>query len=535
MRRLWLILIGLFAVIPTISAQVTLSFSKPGGCYTDISSISILAESDGNIPFQIHYTLNGGTPSVGSFLYKHPLTLNSKLHSTSNIYKIPNTTEKYKSPVPPDVERVIVIRAAAFDKKGQRCSEVITSTYVISPLLGRTTRLPVISLCVDSAGLFDHEQGIFIPGANFDPAHPEETGNYFLSGKEHEIAGHVELLDENRMLSQNCGVRAHGNIGRRYAQKGLSLYAREEYGKKKFDCVFENTSLKSKHLILKPFRCAWTPLGFQDHLCQEMAKLFTSFESLFSRPVILFLNGEYWGIYFLEEKPDERFIQSHYGIDEKEVHMVRDWAGRDKNGNIDTLFTAMMDWLQTADLTKNQQYAELKRMVDISSFTDYVLFETFIGNRDWPANNMRCWSANGSSWRFVFFDGDAIRTQSFAEVDNALFKGGRQCWPSSPEATLLLRRLLQNPQYRSYFLKRMREMAKAFSFRRGTPLRTHFNHTVFLLKKEIPYQSKRFGFPKNSCQWRHAVRHQRRYWRRHSRKVEREWQQVIREYNGNPS
>ena len=49
----------------------------------------------------------------------------------------------------------------------------------------------------------------------------------------------------------------------------------------------------------------------------------------------------------------------------------------------------------------------------------------------------------------------------------------------------------------------------------------------FLLKKEIPYQSKRFGFPKNSCQWRHAVRHQRRYWRRHWRKVEREWERTI--------
>lgn len=535
MRRLWLILIGLFAVIPTISAQVTLSFSKPGGCYTDISSISILAESDGNIPFQIHYTLNGGTPSVGSFLYKHPLTLNARLYSSSNIFKIPNTTEKYRSPVPPDVERVIVIRAAAFDKNGQRCSEVITSTYVILPLLGRTTRLPVLSLCVDSTDLFDNKRGIFIPGASFDPAHPDETGNYFLSGREHEMAGHVELFDTDCLLSQDCGVRTHGNIGRRYAQKGLSLYARKEYGKKNFDSVFENASLKSKHLILKPFRCGWTPMGFQDLLCQQMAKRFTSFESLASRPVVLFLNGEYWGIYFLEEKPDERYIQSHFGIDDKEVHMVRDWAGHDKNGSVDSAFVALMQWLKNADLTDNQQYEQLKQLVDVPSFTDYVLFETFIGNRDWPTNNMRCWSANGSPWRFIFFDGDAIRTQSFAEVDNALFKGSRQCWPSSPEATLLLRRLLQNPQYRTYFLKRMHEVAQAFSFRHGSPLRKQFNHTALLLRKEIPYQSKRFGFPKNTCQWRHAVPHQRRYWRRHWRKVEREWERAVREYNGNPS
>ena len=145
---------------------------------------------------------------------------------------------------------------------------------------------------------------------------------------------------------------------------------------------------------------------------------------------------------------------------------------------------------------------------------------------------MRCWSANGSPWRFIFFDGDAIRSQSFAAVDNALFEGSRQCWPSSPEATLLLRRLLQNPNYRTYFLKRVHEMARVFSYRYGSPLRHHFNNTKASLGTEIPYQSKRFGFPESKRAWKKAVRQQRRYWRRHCRKVECDWKKAVRQRNG---
>lgn len=170
-------------------------------------------------------------------------------------------------------------------------------------------------------------------------------------------------------------------------------------------------------------------------------------------------------------------------------------------------------------------------MVDIASFTDYVLFETFIGNRDWPANNMRCWSDDGSPWQFIFFDGDAIRTQYFDCVGNALYEGGDKTWPTSEEATLLLRRLLQNPGYRAFFVKRLDELHRLFSFA-SRENRGIFEQMAASLKSEIPCQSKRFGFPKNTRSWRQAVRQQRRYWRHRGDEVRRAWLEVVGEYNG---
>lgn len=531
MKRFCLFLICLLTGILSVAAQVAIAFSNPGGFYPETFTLSIETENGGDAPLQIRYTLNGAVPTANSLLYKHPLAMDRTLYSSSNFYKIPNTIPKYAVPVPGEVEHIIVVRAAAFNAEGERCSDVITASYLIAPLLGRKIELPVLSLCVDSFDLFDPDKGIFVPGNSFDPARPDATGNYYLRGRDNEKEGYLEFIDGPMAFAQSCGVRTHGNRSRRFAQKGLSLYARKEYGEKRFGPVFGDDDFEVKRLVLKPFACAWTPMGFQDCFCQQLAGQFNTFGSLESRPVVLFLNGEYWGIYFLEEKPDERYLEDHFGVDRNSVSLVEDWAGHNGDGDIDSAFVAMMEWLRTANLSDDKQYEQLTKMVDIVSFTDYVLFETFIGNRDWPANNMRCWSDDGSPWQFIFFDGDAVRTQYFDCVGNALYEGGDKTWPTSEEATLLLRRLLQNPGYRAFFVKRLDEFHRLFSFA-SRENREIFEQTAASLKSEIPCQSKRFGFPKNTRSWRQAVRQQRRYWRHRGDEVRRAWLEVVGEYNG---
>ena len=531
MRQL-LFLFGLCGCLVQLNAQVTVFFSKPGGFYAENDTLSIRVEGDERQTCQIRYTLNGSLPTVGSFLYEHPLPLDQRLYSRSCIYKIPNTIEEYRTPLPEDVERIVVVRAAAFDQQGRRCSSVATASYVLPFSSGRTIALPIVSLCVDSMDLFDHKQGVFIPGDSYDPARPYVTGNYYFSGQAHEKGGYVEFIEGHEIEAQECGVRTHGDIGRRYAQKGLSLYARKKYGKKKFSAFFDDPDLRCKHLVLRPFACAWTPAGFQDHWCQQLAKSFSSFSSLASRPVVLFLNGEYWGIYFLEEKPDEHFVQDHFGIDDKQVRLVRDWAGHNKNLDFDSAFVALMDWLQHANLADDRQYQQLCRWVDVPSFTDYVLFETYIGNRDWPSNNMRCWSALGSPWRFVFFDGDAVRNGEYEAVAQALYSGDSLTWPTSAEATLLLRRLLDNHAYRVYLVNRMREMAKELAFTRHSSLRRQFDRMVVTLKPEIASQCARFGFPKSDRRWQHAVKHQKKFWKHRSRTFQKEWIKAINKRYG---
>lgn len=513
-------------------AQLSVSFSHDGGICEKPVLLSL--ELSNNIDDQeaiIRYTLNGNSPDGHSSLYRKPILLDSRCLSSSALYRIQNAPDEHWF-CPDRVERIVVVRAAAFDRAGNRVSNVETRSYVVESLLGRKIRMPVVSLCVDSSSLFDYQSGIFIPGASFDPENPETTGNYYLSGRDAEKIAHVEFIDGDEVIAQTCGLRTHGNIGRRYAQKGLSLYARNEYGKKNFKGVLSME--KDKRLVLRPFSNAWTSAGIQDYFCQQIASGL-HFDALFCKPVVLFLNGEYWGIYYLEQKPDEKFVAKRHGFDPDSVRLVRDWAGHTKEG-FDSGFVAMMRWLETADLTDPKQYAKISEIIDLESFTDYVLFETFIGNRDWPANNMRCWSAEGTPWRFIFFDGDAVRTTKFNAVENALRNDPAQLYPASPESTLLLRKLLENKDFKEKFLTRMSELyEKAFRWSdlsdMDVDMASVFGVVVNELEPEIAYQSARFSNPKDVKSWKKAVKNLRKYFKHRAIRVEREWERAL---NVNP-
>jgi hypothetical protein len=255
------------------------------------------------------------------------------------------------------------------------------------------------------------------------------------------------------------------------------------------------------------------------------------FDALECQPVTLFLNGEYWGIYYLEQKPDEKFIAKRHGFDPDSVRLVRDWAGHTDHG-IDSGFVAMMKWLKTADLADPKQYAKISEWVDLESFTDYILFETFIGNCDWPANNMRCWSAEGSPWRFIFFDGDGVRTTKFNAVQNALYDGADLTWPTSSEATLLLRKLLENKDFKEKLRARLKELRRekfrwsAFS-NIDVEMSSVFGVCVNDVEAEIASQSARFGYPKSVKAWKRDVRRLRRYFKRRARRINREWRRVL--------
>lgn len=509
-------------------AQVSVGFSHPGGRYEKPFALSLsIFENAESQEYVIRFTLNGSAPTAASPRYVRPVPMSEKAYSRSELFKIQNAPDRHWY-LPDNVEHIVVVRAAVFDKVGNRVSEVVTHSYVIESLLGRKIRMPIVSLCVDSTDLFDFQNGIFVPGADFNPDKPKHTGNYYRSGRAAERRAHFEYIYNEKVVAQTCGLRPHGNISRRYAQKGLSLYARNEYGKKNFSGVWLES--KDKRLVLRPFCSAWTPAGIQDYFCQQMAAGL-HFDALECKPVALFLNGEYWGIYYVEQKPDEKFVAKRYGFDPDSVRLVRDWAGHTGDG-LDSGFVAMMRWLKTADLTDPKQYARVLELIDVESFTDYVLFETFIGNRDWPANNMRCWSVEGSPWRFIFFDGDAVRTAYFDAVGNVLYDGDDITWPTSAESTLLLRKLLENKDFREKFRARLKDLRRekfrwsAFS-NIDVEMASLFGVCVSDVESEIASQSARFGYPKSVRSWKRDVRRLRRYFRRRARRIERQWKRVL--------
>ncbi len=504
----WIWLLVLFTFRLELFSQTEVLFSHHGGFYDEPFVLS-LGSTDWNC--QIHYTTNGDTPTASSTLYNTPLFLDESLYSTSDIYTLP--ISPLFEPYEPDfVQHAIVIRAAAFDGDGQRVSEVATQTYLIRALGCDHHGLAVVSVCADSLSLFDNDTGILVPGALFNPDYPDYTGNYYQRGREWERLANVEFYElDNTGINQQCGLRTHGNRARKAPAKGLKIYAREEYGKKRFKHrFFDTTTINSfKHLILKPFSTLWPCSGVQDYVANRVA-VQMGLEASNSRPVVVYLNGEYWGVYFLQEKLDDHYLEDHFGVEPEQCNIICgngldgetwEWNVEVESGD-GSGFEQMMDWLEDADLSDSTNYAYISNLVDVDNFIDYQILETFIANTDWPANNARCWQIDDCKWRFAFFDGDATMLEKDYDVfANATYVADNQ-WHTGVKSTLLFRRLLENNDFKLRFSNRVNELC--ISVLQNNSTTAILDGIVQDLRLEVPNQIARFGYPENMHYWNWA-------------------------------
>ncbi len=472
------------------------TFSTPGGFYDNPFELTLSCNHQGKV---IHYTTNGNTPTANDPIYREPLRLSENLYSGSYIYTIPNCPKTMWF-LPETVQKCIVIRAAAFDENGSLTGKVTTNTYLIKSLGCDTHGLPAVSICADSLDLFDYDRGIFVPGAYQDPSNPEGTGNYYQSGREWERPMNFEFYEtDNRGVNQKAGIRTHGGNGRKLQQKCMKIYARDEYGKKRFKHQFFETIPDSsfKHLIFKPFTSSWTQSGINDYLSNQLAARL-NLETVASRPVVLYLNGEYWGIYYIHEKPDEHYLEDHCHVDIEDINLIEDWYGTCEAGN-NLNFLELYDFIANNDLSEADAYTYVASRMDISNFIDYQIFEIFTANLDWPANNMRCWQEGNRPWRWIFFDGDiGLITKEFDAFANATYDGPSS-YPSSSTCTLFLRKLLENESFKVDFLNRFNQLLhSAFAYETTKPLKDKAFET---LKGEIPDQVVRFHNPDSLQLW----------------------------------
>ena len=489
MRKFLITILFLITAIWSVAQTEKVIFSVPGGFYEDSFPLSLECLYPNH---HIRYTTNGNSPTAYSSCYTEPLTLNSALYSTSDIYTIVNCIPSVYHPTD-SVRHCIVIRAAVFDENDSCISPVTTNSYFIRTLGCDTHGMPVLSITADSLSLFDYETGIFIPGIHYNPTDSTHTGNYCERGREWERPINMEFYEtDNRGINQSCGLRIHGGASRWYQQKGMRLYAREDYGKKKFNYrFFESTDIeKFKHLNLHPFRCSnWLQTGGQEYLSQTVAATL-DIDAMAVRQTVVFINGEYWGIYTLEESPDEHYVEDHYGFDDEQVNILKYW-GVTQNGD-GTDWWNFYTWINTSDLSQPDQAAHAYTRIDVPSFIDYILLEIYSANLDWPQNNVLQWQGEtGGLFRWLFYDGDGCFTRpQYDAFFNALNQGGN---------SRILSHFLESKDFRYSFYQRYVELLNA-SF--SAPyLQSVLDDYRSIVEAEIPAQSERFGFPRNLDRW----------------------------------
>lgn len=413
---------------------VAVSFSKEAGFYGTAFDLTLSCE-EGN---EIYYTMDGTDPRTSNTakLYSEKIKIWDNTNSPNVYSAIKNITLWEYNPPSYKVDKGMMVRAVAKNAEGE-FGDVTTNSYFVNKTANYYSDFRVISMVTDSEYLFNPITGVYMVGtkyyewarsSDFVELHQDDVlnpTNYNQEGRETEFPVSIQVFEKgNAVYSADVGARISGNWTRGGAQKSFRFYARKEYGTSKMEYAFFDNLLDNNGELIDKFDKVTLRNGGNDHILhfrdafiQELAQGL-EVDYMAAEPYILFLNGEFWGFYLLREKPEDYYIQSHYGIDDKEVAVIKNSeldSGTEEDLEEYREFTV---WAATADMTKDKNYQKFCQQMDVQSFMDYVTVETYINNNDWAVGYLNNWIAWKSKtvnpdipkadgkWRFIFYDLD---------------------------------------------------------------------------------------------------------------------------------
>lgn len=455
----WLICFTMFVTLQNVSGltistasaagegqQVT--FSKESGYYAQSFNLTLTAPAG----HTVYYTTDCSNPVPGNSntkKYSGAISIVNK-KNTSPVLSNSSNSGKYTDsgysnvPSKSELDRAAIIRAVAVSDSTGEVSPISTRTYFIGNNIKTSYNgCAVMSIVTDSTNLLDGKNGIYVLGDNYYNSYDIKDANFMQKGRDWERSAYMEFFNgENTAdISRGVGIRIHGGYSRRNQQKSFNIYFRADYdyGTKNLkgyelipgsNTIYSGSSAESKpigkyaNVMLRNGGNDVDITKFQDVFIQSMLTD-KNFTTQCSRPCMLYLNGEYWGLYNLTEKYSDKYIEEKFGVDNNNVIVYKDLE-IDEGEALDPDGKALSELmaLGNLDMTKAANYQKFQDMVDIDSYVDYCAAEIYINNNDWwsgcndetPHNNIQFWKVADTSiedasnpyadgkWRYMLYD-----------------------------------------------------------------------------------------------------------------------------------
>jgi len=400
-----------------VSGQLKIALSHPEHFYGSNILVSITASIT---DAKIYYTLDGAEPTVESDEYTGPLLMEA-----------------------PEGNRINAVTLKAISEYAGVITRPMVHTYFLGHNVLSRFDTPVISLSTDSDYLYDYDTGIFVEGqarADYIEANPgthivpPDPANFNWRGMEGERPVYVEIFlpTGERALAQAAGLRVHGGWSRAVLQKSIRLIARNEYepgqGKFHFDLFPDDLINDGYGTPLRKFDQIVLRNGANDRdfamIRNEVGNGLARIAGLRTAPAVravsIFLNGEYYGFAWAQTRVNAQYLQDIYSAPAREFQVVGNgelWIETDDTEEREAI--EHLNSFYFKDLTNDEVFAELEALVDIDDLIVYYALETYLGNHDWPNNNLKRWRYTGPQeeglapeldgrWRYVVFDLDWI-------------------------------------------------------------------------------------------------------------------------------
>jgi len=405
---------------------------------------------------------------------------------------IPNVNSALKSGSVLNLTKTTILRCVQF-KEGTYPSEPILRTYIISE---RLPSLPVVSIAVDPKDMFDQTIGLYATGPNASSAHPYFGANYW---EDTELPVQIDFFENGarHAWSYPAGLKIFGGTSRANPKKSVAIGFKGKYGLKKLNYPLfpEYPNLtKFNWFILRNNGNNYGQDYIRDMLMTSLTQgLGIDYQK--GRAVIVYYNGKYFGIHNLRERGNKDYFETNYGLSENSIDLVK--GSNEIRSGSDVDYQDILRWIGSIATLNDGHLKQLEKHIDLDNYTNYFQSEIYFINKDWPVNNLRRWRSNLtlSRWKWFLYDTDCgfalcnyspeIKMLDFATEANG------PDYPNPPHSTLLLRKLLENQNYRNFFINRFSLLLATYY----APARVEARIDALMrpIESEIPLDQQRWG------------------------------------------
>ena len=459
-------------------------FSEDAGIYEGAFILRLTAKEG----YTIYYTTDGSDPSrlsnSGRKTYRSGIMLTDTsteawgplTQAAANIWGSPNASSQIGGHV-----------IKAYATNGTDSTDVFTNTYFITDDLTKYG-VSVMSISMPAAEVIGtngfYNNFLVVPGN--------------ITGGRNRGVGIMEVFDPSgdRVGNSRVEMAVSGNGSSGWAMKSLRIYIKgannqdsglqsnlnyDIFGGEAKDAWGQAITSFSRLLI----RNSGNDCGasyIRDAFMQSTAAGL-NVDYMESTSTLVFINGEFWGVYNLRERYSPEYVESHYGVDKDNVAIIENDYYRlvtygDTNAAYilsageegdEIPFNEMVEYMNTHNLSNQADYEYVASLMDVDSFIDMWVVRLYYNARDWPENNVKVWrnknpndpSGFDTKWHFTLLDLDMglsfYPAGHWADTSEAQNFFG--LIDSNSVCSSMMRALLRNREFKQKFIERYYEVA----------------------------------------------------------------------------
>jgi hypothetical protein len=328
----------------------TVTFSTNAGFSSTAPSVTLMSAD--NSP--IYYTTDGSVPNPSSTKYSGPISASTPIRARTI------TTDKI-------------------------AGVVATNTYIMES----TRKLMVIEMTTDQKFLDDPTIGIF---------------KVYRKYRKIPVVFECFDTDGKPAVKFNGGIEVGSLTNQTCPQKPLQVALTARYGDEFVNYPFFVTKpiTKFNRLRLRQGGDAWNTNWIADDLLDPISTGQMAYGWQGYRPVVVYINGKYYGLMDLREQFKAEFFKETYAVDTTGIQEVRRLLINNKE-DWDIVHGSKSSWDKV--VSGATSYSTAKQAIDINSMIDYYVIESFTCNVSWGHNEDMWWVPNGK-WRWLTTDID---------------------------------------------------------------------------------------------------------------------------------